>query len=162
MWGESCYTVFQISLASLLLKKNILWYIWFLISVPQTVPESNFLRMWKDAGFSFENASTAAEGSLTPKALPAVITDWNRCLWDSLPTSLQCTRLFCLWYPFPVLNYIYISPFSLKEHKTILIGWPHPAIALWAQLERNSATPNYLCCTSLTGPSLLFQQQSST
>lgn len=107
MQGRSCYTVFHIPLATLLLKKNILWYIWFLISLPQTVRERNFLRMWKGAGFSFENTSTAAEGSPTPKAPPAVITHWNRCLWDSPPRSLQCTRLFCLWYQFPVLNYIY-------------------------------------------------------
>lgn len=161
MWSQSCYTVFQIPLTSLFLKKKC--FAAYLVSdcCSTSSREEKFLKDVKRGWFLLRECKHSCRGKPNPKSTTSCHHRFEQ-VFMGLPPQIFTMYQIVLFMISISHSKLYAAPFNLRQHKITRELRPRPAIALQAQLASSSATLIYTCCPSLTGRSLPFQQRFNT
>lgn len=155
MWSQSCYTVFQIPLTSLFLKKKC--FAAYLVSdcCSTSSREEKFLKDVKRGWFLLRECKHSCRGKPNPKSTTSCHCRFEQ-VFMGLPPQIFTMYQIVLFMISISHSKLSAAPFNLRQHKITRKLRPHPAIALQAQLASSSAALIYTCCPSLTGRSLPF------
>lgn len=161
MWRRSCYTVFQIPLTSLCLKKKCCAAYMVSDCCSTNSQGEKFLKHVRRDWFLLQECKHSCRGKPDPESTTSCHRRLEQVFMGLPPQIFTMCKIVLVMISISHPK-LYTAPFNLKKHKITLKLWPRPAIALRARLASSSAARIYTRYPFPTRRSLPFQQQFNT